>query len=172
MSEMRPLALPSPQAQQAQAYLTFRTGSQWYAIDVLAVFEVANMVAISSLPDMPPAIIGMVNIRGAVVPIVDLRLRFHAPNRSLELTTPIIFLHQADVGTYGIVVDDVDDVISLKPSAISQTSLSQRARHILGLTDVKGRLIMLLDPKELILSSLEGQSLEMFNIEMSNEPAS
>lgn len=166
MSETRQLALPNPQNAPQRAYLTFRTGTQWYAVDVMTVFEVSNMVAISAVPDMPPAILGMVNIRGEVVPIVDLRLRFHTSNRHVELTTPIIFLRHAEVGTYGIVVDDVDDVINLKPNAISQTSLTQRAKHIMGLTDVNGRLIMLLDPKELILSSLEGQSLEILPSEL------
>jgi purine-binding chemotaxis protein CheW len=141
-------------------YLTFRVGTQWYAVDVASVFEVANMIAIASVPDMPEAVIGMVNIRGSVVPVVDLRIRFKMPDQTIDLDTPIIFLNDAADKTYGIVVDDVDDVINLAASAINPTSLSQRAKHIQGLTDYHGKLIMILDTVELIVSSLEDQNLD------------
>jgi purine-binding chemotaxis protein CheW len=137
------------------AYLTFRVGAQWYAVDVASVFEVSNMVAISQVPDMPEAIVGMVNIRGSVVPVLDLRIRFKTSQHTIELTTPIIFLIYAEDKAYGIIVDDVDDVVNLPASAIGQTALSQRARHIQGLTDYHGRLIMILDTIELMTSSLE-----------------
>jgi purine-binding chemotaxis protein CheW len=136
-------------------YLTFRVGTQWYAVDVASVFEVSNMVAISSVPDMPEAIVGMVNIRGRVVPVLDLRIRFQTSQPTIELTTPIIFLTYDEDKAYGIIVDDVDDVVNLPASAISETPLSQRARYIQGLTDYRRRLIMIVDTVGLMTSSLE-----------------
>jgi purine-binding chemotaxis protein CheW len=160
VNENRSLLLAGQRGKNTTAYLTFRTGSQWYAVDVLTIFEVSNMVAISQVPDMPDSVLGMVNIRGKVVPVIDLRIRFRVGERRVELTTPIIFLNQAEVGTYGVVVDDVDDVINLKPEVIDTTSLSQRAQHIIGLTDYHGRLIMLLDTVKLLRSTLDDSSLE------------
>ncbi|NJL95923.1 MAG: chemotaxis protein CheW [Anaerolineae bacterium] len=94
-------------------YLTFRVGAQWYAVDVQMIFEVSYLVAIMPVPDMPPAIIGIVNVRGRIVPVIDLRVRFNAARRPMELNTPIIFvLHGKN--TYGMVVDDVDDVMRLE----------------------------------------------------------
>jgi len=135
-------------------YLTFRVGKQWYAVDVQAVFEVYNLVAISEVADMPESILGVVNIRGSIVPVLDLRIRFNMPNRELELSTPIIFLSHTETKTYGIVVDDVDDVINIADEAINPTTLNQRAKHIRGLSDHKGRLIMIIDPVLLMTSTL------------------
>lgn len=141
------------------AYLTFRVGTQWYAVDVLTVFEVVNMVAISRVPDMPESVLGIVNIRGSMAPVIDLRVRFHMPDHSLKLTTPIIFLRYDEAGIYGIVVDDIDDVVNLNPNAIYQTPLTERAEHIVGVMDVRERLIMVLDPLKLMKTSLKDETL-------------
>lgn len=145
------------------ANLTFRVGTQWYAVDVLSVFEVVNMVAISPVPDMPDAVLGIVNIRGSMAPVIDLRIRFNMPDKSMKLTTPIIFLRQE--ATYGIVVDDVDDVVNLNPSEIYQTLLTQRAEHIVGIMDVRERLIMVLDPVKLMQTTLADKPLFVQKIE-------
>jgi purine-binding chemotaxis protein CheW len=142
------------------SFLSFRAGGQWYAINVQFVFEVSNLVAISHVPDMPKSVLGVVNVRGRVVPVLDLRIRFGAENHTLDLTTPIIFVHQDESQTYGIVVDDVDDVFDLPAGAVNQTALEQRARHIIGMVDHHDRLITLLDPLQLMLSSLEDHTLE------------
>ncbi|MCL4879781.1 MAG: chemotaxis protein CheW [Anaerolineae bacterium] len=141
------------------SYLTFRVGLQWYAVDVLAVFEVVNLVAISPVPDMPESVLGVVNIRGSMAPVIDLRRRFNMPDKTLKLTTPIIFLRHEEIGTYGIVVDDVDDVVNLNPGAVYQTPLTERAEHILGIMDVRERLIMLLDPLKLMKTTLRDEPL-------------
>ena len=152
--------VPRLDSPQARSFLTFRVGTQWYAVDVSAVFEVANMVAISDVPDMPQAILGVVNIRGNVVPVIDLRVRFNMPQHDLELTTPIIFLHHDENRLFGMIVDDVDDVILLSSMNITQSSLQRRAPHIAGLVDYENRLIMLLDPIALLASTLDDQALE------------
>lgn len=143
-------------------FLTFRVGEQWYAVNVQMVFEVANMVAITSVPDMPESVLGVVNVRGSIVPVLDLRVRFNKAERAVELTTPIIFVHHG-TSLFGLVVDDIDDVIQLTPDSISTTELKQRAEHIHGLTDYKGRLIMILDPMLLMASSLKEQTLDQIN---------
>jgi chemotaxis signal transduction protein len=62
-----------------------------------------------------------------------------------------------------MIVDDIDDVISLTPEMISSTNLQQRAEHIQGLTDHRGRLMMILDPVRLMTSSLEDRTLEQLS---------
>jgi purine-binding chemotaxis protein CheW len=142
-------------------YLTFRVGRQWYAVDVQMIFEVSQMVNIAPVPDMPEAILGIVNVRGRIVPIIDLRRRFKTGDHQLELNTPIIFvLHGRN--TYGMVVDDVDDVMQLSKEMITETSLNDRAEHISGLVDYNERLIMLLEPFMLLVSSLQGRDLDQF----------
>jgi purine-binding chemotaxis protein CheW len=135
--------------------LTFRAGTQWYGVNIAHVFEVSNLVAIAPIPDSPPAILGVVNIRGHVVPILDLRIRFNIAERPLHLTTPIIFFHRQETSTYGVVVDDVDDVISVSSDAINPTPLTEQARHIMGIVQYQHRLVTLLEPNLLLRSSLE-----------------
>jgi purine-binding chemotaxis protein CheW len=149
-----------PNKTDERAFLSFRAGNQWYAVNVQSVFEVANLVAISAVPDMPDSVLGVVNVRGMVVPVLDLRIRFGMEKHTLDLATPIIFVHQDNLHTYGIVVDDVDDVITLEANTINQTPLEQRAKHIIGMVDHRDRLITLLDPLQLMLSSLQDHALE------------
>jgi purine-binding chemotaxis protein CheW len=149
---------------QRRAYLSFLVGSRRYAVDIQHVFEVSNLVEIAGVPDMPAAILGVVNIRGSIVPVLDLRIRFNILERDLLLTTPIVFLRhgQGQAGTYAIVVDDVEDVLTLFTDEINTTELNKRAPHIVGMVEYKENLIMLLDPVELLASSLEGKNFEEF----------
>lgn len=141
------------------SFLTFRVGSQWYAMDVQYIFEAANMVAIAPVPDMPDSIVGIVNIRGLIVPVVDLRIRFKVPDAITDLNTPLVFVrHEKTV--YGMIVDDIDDVIRLTQDMISSTDLQQRADHIRGLTEHRARLMMILDPVRLLASSLMDRTVE------------
>ena len=149
---------------QRRAYLSFLVGTRRYAVDIQHVFEVSNLVEISGVPDMPAAILGVVNIRGSIVPVLDLRIRFNMPNRDLLLSTPIVFLRhgQGKVGTYAIIVDDVEDVLTLFTDEINTSDLNKRAPHIVGMVEYKENLIMILDPVQLLGSSLEGQNAEEF----------
>lgn len=151
------MALPSGELGD---YLTFRVLQQWFAVDVMAIFEVQTMVAISPVPDMPSSVLGMVNLRGTVVPVLDLRIRFGVTKPPVELTTPIIFIHHNNANMYGIVVDDVDDVIRLAESSISKTELQQRAEHLRGMTDYNGKLIMVLDTIRLLGSTLTDETID------------
>lgn len=150
---------PSIFSSSTHSILTFSVGGRWYAVDVQLVFEVYLMMAITAVPDMPDAILGIVNLRGQIVPVVDLRIRFNSSERSQELTTPIIFVRHLNQ-VYGMVVDDVDDVVQIPIESIKTTQLNQRANHIQGLTDHRGKLIMILDPVKLMSSSLEDISFE------------
>lgn len=151
---------PNIGANIKQAYLSFLVGHHRYAVDIRHVFEVANLVEIAGVPDMPDAILGVVNVRGRIVPILDLRIRFKMPEHILDLNTPIVFLHHGQSGIYGIIVDDVEDVLNLSAAEINTSALNHRARHILGMVQYKDNLIMLLDPVELMASSLEDSSFE------------
>lgn len=158
----------SNRASLEQAYLTFHVGTRWYAVDVKSVFEVYLLMSIAPVPDMPEAVLGIVNLRGQIVPVIDLRRRFKIVDYRYDLTTPIIFV-RAENAVYGMVVDDVDDVINIPASVISDTPLNQRATHIQGLTDYQGRLIMLLDPGRLLRSTLDDSTLEELNLQIQQQ---
>ena len=142
-----------------QYLLCFRVGNQWYAIDVQYVFEVAQMVTISGVPDMPEAIRGVVNVRGSIVPVLDLRIRFNMPTRNLDLTTPIIFI-QHDDNAFGLIADDIDDVFQVHEGMIRPTELRKRADHIVGLIEHRSRLTTIIDPLVLLATSLQGQNFD------------
>ena len=148
--------------------LCFRVGNQWYAVDVKYVFEVAPMVTIAGVPDMPEAILGVVNVRGAIVPVLDLRIRFNMSQKKLDLTTPIIFINSDD-STFGLIVDDIDDVFQIQEGMIRPTELQKRADHIIGLTDHRNRLTTVIDPLMLLASSLQGQNFDDISANLPGE---
>lgn len=97
-------------------YLTFRLGVEEYAIDILRVQEIRGLVAATRIAQAAPTVSGVVNLRGVIVPIVDLRLAFGLPAGNDAATVTIILTIKDRV--IGATVDAVSDVVTIKPSAI------------------------------------------------------
>lgn len=94
-------------------YLRFFVGYHRYAVPVEHVIEVMHLVAITPVPEQPPEQLGMVTLRGEMMPVIDLRRRLLEIQPVLDLTTPLIAL-RTGVGSLVIVVDQVDNVITLQ----------------------------------------------------------
>jgi len=135
-------------------FLTFRLGGEEYAIDILAVQEIRGYDTVTKIPDAPDFIKGVINLRGTIVPVVDLRLKFHLGEAAYDSFTVMIVLH---VGgrTVGIVVDGVSDVIQLKSSQISpppEFGSAFDTRYLAGLGTVEDRMLILVDIAKLLKS--------------------
>jgi purine-binding chemotaxis protein CheW len=106
---------PSPAGSAAadtHQYLTFTLGQEEYGIEILRVQEIKGYSAITPIPNTPPHIKGVMNLRGTVVPVMDLRARFGMPAVELNRFTVVIVV-SAGPGVVGVVVDAVSDVLNV-----------------------------------------------------------
>lgn len=142
-----------------QEFLAFTLGEEEYAIDILRVQEIRGYETVTKIASTPPFIKGVINLRGTIVPIVDLRIRFGLSKVDYDEFTVVIILN---VGkrTVGIVVDRVSDVIALTREQIKEApALSGHAAdHIRGLGTVEQRMLIVLDIERLMLSPDMGLS--------------
>lgn len=139
----------------ASEYLTFTLGSEEYAIDILKVQEIRGYESPTLIANAPPFIKGVINLRGIIVPIVDLRVKFNLGNIEYTPFTVVIILNVAG-RVIGVVVDSVSDVISLNQSQIRQApdfSGSFDTKYILGLATVERRMLIVTDIERLMTSA-------------------
>jgi purine-binding chemotaxis protein CheW len=128
-------------------YLTFSLAAEEYAVEILRVQEIKGFSAITPLPDAPPHIKGVINLRGTVVPIIGLRERFGLPSLPYGRFTLIIVLN-VGAKVVGVVVDSVNDVLDLRASDIEPPpDLGARVDTSLvrGLAKTNKRLLTLLE---------------------------
>jgi purine-binding chemotaxis protein CheW len=142
----RPSTNPSPAAQVAVSQvLTFVIGDVTYGIDIPCVQEIRGWTAVTRLPQAPADILGVLNLRGAIVPVLDLRLKFGSTNVQYTPVTVIVVvsvMSAAGLREFGMVVDGVSDVIDISPQDVSGAA---SAACIRGLVPVAGRMVVLLD---------------------------
>lgn len=135
----------------AAQYLTFTLGTELFAVETLSVREIIEYGTLTPIPMMPPSILGVINLRGAVVPVVDLRLRFGDGATPLGRRTCIVILEvaQADATqVIGVVVDAVNAVLEIGAADIEPAPRfggRLRAEFMRGMGKVDGRLVILLD---------------------------
>lgn len=140
--------------------LTFRVGDETYAVDILRVKEIRVWSAVSRIPKAPPHMLGVLNLRGAIVPVIDLRLRFALESAEFSPTTVTIVLTlstEEGVRECGVVVDSVSDVVEVAAEAIRPAPALGNGRSsgfISGLVAMDDRMMILLDVDELILHDL------------------
>ncbi|KAF1067652.1 MAG: Chemotaxis protein CheW [Pseudomonas citronellolis] len=137
-----------------QEYLTFTLGREEYAIDILRVQEIRGYDQVTSIANSPPFIKGVINLRGAIVPIVDLRIKFNLDDVGYDQFTVVIILN---VGRriVGAVVDSVSDVIALGSDAIKpppEFGSTFDTRYLLGLATAGERMLILVDIEKLMTS--------------------
>jgi purine-binding chemotaxis protein CheW len=141
-----------------QEILTFTLGSEEYGIDIQNVQELRGYEAVTRIANAPPHVMGVVNLRGIIVPIVDMRIQFKLAAPSYDQFTVVIILN---VGgrVAGIVVDSVSDVITLSAEQIKpppQIGSSFDAGHLLGIGTVDERMLILLDIAALMSGAMIG----------------
>ena len=138
----------------AREYLTFFLGDEEYAIDILRVQEIRGYDAVTPIAGTPPFIKGVTNLRGTIVPIVDLRIRFGVGQAEYTPFTVVIILN---IGSrvVGIVVDSVSDVASLPARDLhpaAELSASIGAGFLRGLGTVGERMLIVLDIERMMRS--------------------
>jgi len=141
-------------ASSRRELLTFTLGSEEYGIDILKVQEIRGYDAVTTIANSPDFIKGVINLRGIIVPIVDMRIKFHLGNITYNELTVVIILNIAN-RVVGIVVDGVSDVIALTPDQLKpapEFSSSLDMQYIMGLGTVDERMIIVMDIEKLMTS--------------------
>ena len=139
-------------------YLTFTLGAEEYGVDILKVQEIRGVDSITRLPDAPDFIKGVVNLRGLIVPVVDLRMKFKLSEATYDITTVMIILNVAD-RTIGVIVDSVSDVIRFEASQVRPVPDLGSAidrKFLTGLGMLEDRMLILLDIERLMTSEEMG----------------
>lgn len=135
-------------------FLTFLLGREVYAVDILRVKEIRGWSPVTRIPQAPDFLLGVLNLRGAVVPVVDLRLRFGLQAVEFNATTVIIVLSLRSADghrEFGIVVDSVQDVVDIDAQGIKPApSVSATAASFIeGIASHGEQMLILLDTEAL-----------------------
>jgi purine-binding chemotaxis protein CheW len=131
--------------------LTFVLGSETYGVDILRVQEIRGFSAVTKIPHAPSHVLGVLNLRGSIVPVVDLRMRFNLESAEYNAITVIIVLSvQSAAGPrdFGVVVDGVSDVVDVDQAQVRpapELGSTSATEYILGLVPVAERMVVLLD---------------------------
>ncbi|WAH62557.1 chemotaxis protein CheW [Xanthomonas hortorum] len=140
-------------------FLSFALGEEHYGVDILKVQEIRGYDSVTRLPDAPDYIKGVINLRGTIVPVIDLRLKLRLKEARYDAFTVMIVLNVED-RVVGIVVDSVSDVIPLNDGQIRPTpefGAAVDTRFISGIGTQDDRMLILLDIETLLDSTELGQ---------------
>lgn len=138
-------------ATQNGKYLTFLTGGEGYGLPVLKVREIMKVMDITAVPQVPAYVRGVINLRGKVIPVIDLRLKFGMPACDATDQTCIIVVEAAAAGRQlmmGLLVDGVSEVLNIQAGEIEQPPAfgeGVRIDYMQGIAKVKGTVKILLD---------------------------
>jgi purine-binding chemotaxis protein CheW len=138
----------------AEEYLTFTLGSEEYAVDILKVQEIRGYENPTTIANAPPFIKGVINLRGTIVPIVDMRIKFNVGTVEYTSFTVVIILNIAR-RVVGIVVDSVSDVTMLLPNQVRpapEFSTTVDTKYIKGLGTLGERMLIVIDIEKLMIS--------------------
>jgi purine-binding chemotaxis protein CheW len=143
-------------------YVTFSIGSETYGIDVIRAQEVLNLIRITHVPNTMPFMKGVIDLRGKIVPLIDLRIKFKLSEREYDSNTVIIIVKVQDT-LVGLIVDSVSDVISMSLEDIQNTphfTSEIDKDSVVGIGRHEGRLVIILEVDR-ILSVEEVEKIQM-----------
>lgn len=135
-------------------FLTFTLGQEEYGVDILKVQEIRGYDTVTRIPESPDFIKGVINLRGTIVPVVDMRLKFRLASAEYNEFTVMIILNIAR-RVVGMVVDGVSDVMQLNPEQIRpapEFGASVNTRFITGIGALDARMLILIDIEKLMSS--------------------
>jgi purine-binding chemotaxis protein CheW len=149
---------PATVSTNLREFLAFKLGAEEYGIDILRVQEIRSYEKPTRIAKAPDFIKGVINLRGVIVPIVDLRLKFHLDDASYTEFTVVIVLN---IGSrvVGIVVDAVSDVITLSSDQLRPVpdfSSTIASEHVLAIGAIEERMLILIDIDKLMTSEEMG----------------
>jgi purine-binding chemotaxis protein CheW len=139
-------------------YLAFTLGSEEYGIDILKVQEIRGYEAVTRIANAPEFIKGVINLRGIIIPVVDMRIKFRLGTPTYDQFTVVIILN---IGgrIMGMVVDSVSDVTTLTPEQIKpapEMGTAFNSEYLMGLGTLDERMLILIDIDRLMSSSEMG----------------
>ncbi|MDH5649704.1 MAG: chemotaxis protein CheW [Gammaproteobacteria bacterium] len=143
-------------SEHSSQYLTFSLGGEEYGVDILGVQEVKVWTQVTVLPNTPPYVKGVLNLRGIVVPIIDLRICFHMDTVDYDATTVIVVLKLNVHGkerVIGLVVDSVSDVLDITHTQVRSTEefdMTSQTDAITGVATLENKMVILLDAAKLL----------------------
>ena len=148
----------------ASRFLTFFVDDEQYGIDISKIKEIIAPINITHIPKTPDFVKGVINLRGSIIPVVDIRLKFEMQARDMDMETAII-IYEVDKVSIGFIVDRVEDVLTIDEKHISESpkfGSSIDTSFIENIAEVDNDVIMLLnlekifEPQELLdISKLE-----------------
>ena len=156
MSSNTPVKNGTGPGEGSHQVLTFVLGNETYGVDILRVQEIRGWSAVTKIPHAPSHVLGVLNLRGSIVPIVDLRMRFSLDRAEYTAVTVIIVvsvMSAAGRRDFGVVVDGVSDVVDVNTEEVKAApDLGARGAtdYIRGLVPVSERMVVLLDIDRLI----------------------
>ncbi len=136
-----------------QEYLTFTLGQEQYGVDILKVQEIRGWETLREMHDVPSCIKGVLDFRGRIIPIVDLRIRFGVEPVEYLPTTVVIVLSRGDGDMMGVVVDAVSDVLSIRSDDIKpppRLGALIDNEYVTGMVSLEQGMVMLIDAERLI----------------------
>jgi len=142
-------------------YVTFKIGEESYGVGVLKVQEIIGMTEIVYVPNSPDFMKGVINLRGSVVPVVEMRKRFQMENRTYDMFAVIIIVEVRGI-LVGMLVDSVSDVVSIAEKNIQETphfTAKIDSEFIAGIGQVNDKLVIILDIDK-ILTGEEIKTIE------------
>ncbi|MDP2680047.1 MAG: chemotaxis protein CheW [Rhodoferax sp.] len=142
-------------APQALEFLSFTLGHEEYGIDIQKVQELRGYDTVTRIANAPAHIKGVVNLRGIIVPIIDMRIKFNLGEPSYDQFTVVIILNM-DKRVMGLVVDSVSDVITLTPDQVRpppEMGALLDTAYLIGLGTVAQRMLILVDINKLMSSA-------------------
>jgi len=146
-------------------YLTFQLAGEFYGVDILKVQEIRGWTPATVIPNAPAYIKGVINLRGSIVPVIDLRLRLQMPSAEYTDATVVIILALASEGrqqTVGLVVDSVSDVLNIADGeirAVPRINELEQAQYLAGIASNDESLVLVLDANLLF----DNSELDMLN---------
>lgn len=155
MSPAPSRALPEQRHDQHQ-YLTFVLGKETFALDILGIKEILEYTVPTEVPMMPPFIRGVVNLRGAVVPVIDMAVRFGRAAANVTKKTCIVIIEVAAQDAshvLGVMVDSVNEVLEIPSSDIEPApsfGAAIRTDFIRGMGKVRGKFVIILDESRVL----------------------
>ena len=137
---------------QKDKFLTFQIADEEFAIPIGHVIEIVGIQKITEVPDMPDFVKGVINLRGKVIPVMDVRLRFRMPAVAYDDRTCVVVVSVGDV-TIGLVVDTVSEVVDIPESNISappRFSSSTSGRYVSGMGKIGEAVKIIIDVEKLL----------------------
>lgn len=139
-------------AVECREYVTFYLGNEMYAVQALSVQEIIELTNITKVPHLPEFIKGVINLRGTIIPVIDLKLKFGMGSFEYRTHSCIIVTEFSD-GVTGLIVDSVSDVVnmtdeSIKPAPSFGTKI--KTEFIKGVANIEEKLAIVLDAEKIL----------------------